>query len=319
MASSTLSSPLSNIERLPDELLLRVFDLIYIESTTSKKDSDRYRCGSRTLLSLALCSRRLYAVTLPAVYRYMHELPKSQDNLVKFLRQILAVPALGHQVKLFHGVARFTERRQSQSAIRLHTSSLPPDDWIRVESAATEAVFANSSYPWVLNSIENGYWPDVAALVLSRLPNLEELELSNWIYSDESSKALLILNKMASISNSSDQPLSNLRRISINSSQPDHDVPMHRLLQFFMFPSLSVFETDACCMQFNGDDDWMEKGYQFPAMKELQLLRSVSEPSRLSNFLQLFPNLERLTYGHTWGLLAFSNLIAPNSCQPLLI
>lgn len=159
------------LEELPNDLLVEIVD--WVGTDTFMRDYGIViGRGTKSLHHLALCSRKLNTVATPVLYRTYTQ--TGEKALQEFLLRVLRNPDLGKHVKNFVA-SEISEDEQ------LDMSSWAEDDFQcclvlinRISSTEKDSVL--SSEKW-MNDVRLGDWDALSGLLISLLPNVEEIDM----------------------------------------------------------------------------------------------------------------------------------------------
>lgn len=168
---ATFTNTQSLLESLLDDILLMIFECIASERDGSTEI--RKHPSTKTLLNIALCSRRINSLVQPALYRNIED-PFRCSRLQLWLR-LLEVPLLASYVKVLH-----TNASGYRRGFGHFVPSFTEENWNHLKAEVTNtATSSEDALAWY-SAVKKGEWNAWVALVLSRLSNLEQLTIFQW-------------------------------------------------------------------------------------------------------------------------------------------
>ncbi|RDL37407.1 uncharacterized protein BP5553_04840 [Venustampulla echinocandica] len=300
----TSQSPLTS---LSDEILIAIAE--YVGCDTGGVEP-RYQTkgiapqGPKNVYNLSLCSRRLRHITLPLVYSHIRSDNVCYDGitepLVSFLCKILAAPEIAGWVQVFHGAV------MEEADGLLNLSQVTDEDWARIRSAVDAASESGSQGQGWLRGIESGLWDAIVTLVLSRLPNLEELEFENWTcgfdYFPILARYVARAAELQQCGETSTESMLKLRRVALYFWDTEFGILLLDLVGFLKLKSLESFyahmvhEDNYSALSHDGPPpEWYSPELEF-STKSLHLHHCNIDHKTLTLFLRCFTSLERLRY-----------------------
>jgi hypothetical protein len=267
------------------------------------------------LLHLAMCSRRLHTIAEPLIYRDFWQKGCYDTDIVPFMCRIVARPDLARQVRSFRGYVT--------DSLDLGEVDLPD---IRAEDlkqicAAVQGLSGSEpdAAAWV-KEIENREWDAIVTLILSLLPNLQELDFEDWWppcnTDDELPRLIRLLQLSADFQNfpeTSPSALINVHRASVQYCDTEIGMPIEAILPFLNLRSITSFAGTMIAGESLG---WFTPRISF-SIKELSLKQSVFDPDIMTKFLRCFPFLGRLYYEHGGASVGDSQFEPPRMMAAL--
>lgn len=241
------------LSTLANELLVLIATFVHTPQPWRSNDfynqqSQPY--NTKDVLNLALCSRHLYNVTEFVFYRFFR-VPALEDDkaaqgasLQLFMCRILERPQLAICVRGFH--AKACCGRDGY----LNMACIKDDDWSRVHAAIWDTGISLLEKSKWYDEIRKGDWDSVISLVLSLLPNLEQLEFDRWTYERIYPRLMNFLSSSSELQNNSKHtilPLKSLRKITLLGV-----ASLSQCESFLQLKSVDDFYAECINMSLNG-------------------------------------------------------------------
>ncbi|KAH8671832.1 hypothetical protein BGZ60DRAFT_537282 [Tricladium varicosporioides] len=317
-----MDTPLSRtpniLNLLSDELLLQIIEYVGC-STEFSEYGGIAQHGPKQLRRLASCSRRLHKITLPVLYSHYREHQEYTDTATKenclqlFLCQILERPELAKYVQVWHGLARDNQNLEDNinedywyDDNPLDMSRLEQKHWDAIHDLLTLVTNHNNdeSKKWA-SAIKHGSWDAVTALLLSVLPNLEELEFEGYSYTDTVYPYLTrVLSRAKTdqdLGNTGPGSLHRLRRVALEYWDTESGLFLDPLIPYLTLPSVKSFYGRMLNQSTYDDDNDrlapLRAGLKLHT-KTLYLVHSSISQSIFEVFFSAFDRLERVIYDH---------------------
>ncbi|KUJ21377.1 uncharacterized protein LY89DRAFT_730157 [Mollisia scopiformis] len=287
------------LEALSNELLVEIAE--WVNET----------CDTQTLLDLALCSRRLNAVATPIMYQSFHS--GHRDVLPVFLRTLLAKPELGLRVQSFSAPMHAHWDRRG------YMSGYGNEDFMRAQ-AAVESIYhalpVDGGVQMWMARISTGNWHALAALAFFHMPNLRDIEISQYDVLDPYDGILdrgylhSIPATLDFLADSKDH-LNSLERIEILPYDPLYGFNFKSIWSFFRSNSVKTV-TISCVVGADLDDQ--ASRYE---TEEIDFKRSCCSGEPMIRFLRCFPQLKAFSYEHLEGPIDYVEFDAPRFGQAI--
>ncbi len=304
---------------LSDDLLYHVAKCLgsFSHKPCSEEISQPKHLQPCYLLSLARCSRRLHMIVEPVLYSHFHITKNASVGAVQiqiFLSRILERPDLAARVRVIHLAGPDHDLNNE----RLDMSRLTGLDRLRIYQATFGAANTTKEARKWTKAIQDGNWDASVALLLTLVPNLEQLEIEAW--QGMISGTPFIMQRLEHISNLqicsevSNLALRRLRRITIEHDDPQYGGELTPLLPFLSIPSVKFFycraldEAEGQCDEPNCSLD------QFNVTELILHDISIHE-AVLVRFMHHFPSLRRFQY--VPKLCPFISLLPPSLLKAL--
>lgn len=258
-------------------------------------------------------------------------------RLQNFLCRLLTRPDLAKRVKRYRGSGQshilYENDREEDEPYGLDMSAVTEEDWTRIRAAIR--VLEPEGERTSLWNIENGSWEAMTTLVLSLLPNLEELEFSDWPpYGDELPSLTAFLKRSADsqrgdkeeLIHTSHSALACLKNTSLIWRDDKNGMSLEALFPFMKLSSLqSISGRRVLSYSWGRNDIWeseserpdFAKGLDFGHITNISLHWSAITDGRLAFLLRHCPNLRRLLYEHS-GEVGPADFEAPKILLALL-
>ncbi|OBT62716.1 hypothetical protein VE03_07079 [Pseudogymnoascus sp. 23342-1-I1] len=325
------------INDLPSELIVRISKYIP-DSIISGKDFPRY--NSRSLLQLALCSRRFYRLVEPVIYeRFHHGAETSTKGFLMFLVRILARPDLGRCVRVFcvdgtkaPGLGIIMEDDHDEMChiymefchghydSDFDVSYFTVEDLKAVRKKIAEASTTTlECYEWAAG-VEKGDLNAMIALILTLAPNLQVLDIDTWTRPDSVPPILTRMLAQAGQLQRERQlgqpfALWRLKKVVVRYHHASAmDEIIHHLISLLTIPSveiLSAIHEDAvedyyCSPETDVNEGDLEAALQginlgLANMKELSFSFMPMSPNTLFRLWCCYPNLKKFSYRDNLG------------------
>jgi hypothetical protein len=318
---ANMATPHTNLGSLSNELIINI--IRYISSADEVEVTGLSGTYSqRHLFHFSLCSKRLYSLTEPILYhRFVEGSQANPTALQLFLRRIIVRPDLANRVQVYHG----TGKDKSYPDELLDITYLKEEPiWTEIQKRVGQiSENAEEAKEWI-KSIGEGDWDAITALTLSLTRNIQDLIFRGWNYKDEVYPILLQYLSRARTAQSDgrlDNPFSlrHLRKVTLEYCDTEGGMGVDLLFPFLFIPSVHTFW--ATMVNEESDHQWNGTIPKFPHIKELSLKPANMTTDALQQFLQSFPNLERLYYcsGYEWPTLEPPRFLAAiNHLKPVL-
>ena len=299
-----------HLEDLPNEILDRI-----IENVDTDANDD--------LLNLARCSSRFHRLAEPILYTDVlirdNILHGSSPGSLPFLCRILARPDLARRVRFFHGAANDPKF----SGDHLDTSGLTETDRMRICTAVRATSCSEQSTQEWIESVAWGSWDSIMALILSVVPNLEELNFEDWGHSNDAYPFITqFFDRAANLQErallASPFSLRNLRRISLVYWDTENGYPVKSILPFLKLKSLRAFYAHMVSEGSHGGSppEFVLRPSTYTT-KELTLSYSVIHHEVMIPFFRSFPALERLHYEYGGACVNYADFEPPRMMAAL--
>lgn len=293
------------IETLSTENLLQIMELLVIPS--NKLDHPPGFNEPKHLNSLMRCLKNFQGLGEPILYRTYTQ--KSPAGLIQFLRTVISRPNLLQYVRRVHLSFVPTPTGLQSQFINLlggvghgvFTTSEGREIARRVHTRNPQGDFAGA---W-LGKICQGLWEGTAPLVISMIPNLEELRITNCTHGFNDSITYL----KYVFSSSTRTPKKLAIRCEETEYRNPNRVSLKTIVDLLGSRNIESFE---CSNLREGSSEEDEGGYGTLSMKggwnnlpplqfnikSLQLKASNLSTGTIKGILQSCPHLEHVTYQH---------------------
>ena len=281
-----------SLEDLPNELLNKI--IRQVQSTDIDNYKDTVTRLQDSVYVLAQCSSRFHDLALPVLYNrvYIGE----TKSLPKFLCRILARPDLARSLRAFEGVLLASEGDMS---------SITDIDYSRISNAIRVASRSDDEAESWFQSIRDGNWDAMIALVLSIVPNIQELSLINWWYSGDDRLSLYtptILQRAFDLQNQVEVPplaMVALREIKLRLWPTENNGELvDTLISFLRLGTLDSFYLNGMSQELEmRKPRWNDLRFTL-VMKELTFTSCDMHHEMIITFFRCFSSLERLYYQH---------------------
>lgn len=275
----------SALELLPNELLTIIVNLVYLPRKNYYHHPDQSCLGTKDLLSLMHCSRRLLSVGHPILWtRLVQANPRVLPN---FIRMALARPDLASQVRRVE---------LAEQGIQPKTNDFPYDgDAEIIEKIRSYVLYKDpEEVPF-----KYGHWVSLAAFALSLTPNVEELEIEpSW--TDVPDRLSHLENAFARnfyiIDGENLVFLPKLHILSFSFTRRSRCPGLQSLVPFMQHPSLEVFLGS----KILGVEPLWAEDTNRPSilLKKIYFEKSNISTAVFTDLLACCPALESFTYDH---------------------
>ncbi|CAG8981011.1 hypothetical protein HYALB_00011846 [Hymenoscyphus albidus] len=291
----------ASLEGLSDELILEIIKhLSFIESSSYYQESNS---TAKILFSLGRCCHRFYGLVLPFAYSHFYQSEGNKCSI--FLCRILESPALANYVKSLTITSESGWEEQTSGSCDRNSAiaSWDEEELSRVRIAIEEASQSSKDAIDWFSELKKGTWDAWIAVLLSRLPNLEVLDI-HQVYDrmdhDTQPWLLKFLTKATKLQNTSSTSvlaLNKLREVSIYQEEES----AIKSIEARAFLNLQSVKTFAAHPLDGEDIDWEDDNYRFATTDLTFSFDYVHDEPRLApglrplaRLLRCFPSLESL-------------------------
>jgi hypothetical protein len=326
--SSVSKTSIPRLERLSDDLLLDIMELVAIPQTAHPMQE----ClGTIDLLSLMCCNRHMYVLGEPILYRNLIE--SSPLRLPKFIRTIIGRPHLAEYVRNVKFKDRITLNTPALLEVlssldkgriefliesRIIPDNTDPDKFeqgklIKAQPTETPSYITTfRSRPDMKRDedrknfktgLQAGYWTFMRGFILSLLPNIEELHISISRDSSHPDGLTQVLLRAAefryrSTTSPSPKPLSRLRDLTLSYDNYQRCPGIWYIFPYLAHHTLQSFTGDLIRSRYFEITEYWSLLPPELRLKSLRLKRSNIHTQSLHKLLQYCPVLEILEYEH---------------------
>lgn len=277
----------SALELLPNELLTIIANLVYLPRKNYYHHLDQSCLGTRDLLSLMRCSRRLLNVGQPILWtRLVQSNPRV---LLYFIRMALARLDLANQVRR----AELTEQ-----GIQLKNyDPLNDIDAKTLENIKSYVLYKHKDPDE--KPFKYGLWITLATFALSLTPNVEELEIEPlWTDVPDHLSHLegAFARNIPVVGGEELVFLPKLQTLSFSFTRRSRCPGLQSLVSFMQHPSLEVFVG----RKILGVEPLWAEGTTRPSilLRKIYFEKSNISTAVFTDLLACCPALESLTYDH---------------------
>lgn len=278
----------SHLECLSDEIIQMIFECIAKERDGST--AIRKHPATKTLLSIALYSRRLNSLVQAALYRNIDDLP--------FIGRSLFLQARALYPKSLHASAQ-------QNTFGTSTTCIAQGNWNHIGAEVTKGAASSEDATVWYGSTQTGEWDGWIALILSQLPNLETLTITEWRarVSNHPVPYPCLEKFLARVAVLQDigpylRAFSRLQTVTIQSGRPT----LRDVMRFLRIKSVLNFHGSRVIYDSSyEDEDELENDPTELKTTKLNLIASTFGSQSFFDFLRHFTSLKHLVYEYRRG------------------
>ncbi|MCJ1246479.1 hypothetical protein MMC30_003687 [Trapelia coarctata] len=311
-----------HLEDLANEILIQIIQ--FIDTEVHHHDSLGHARGSAAVLNLALCSSHFHRLAEPVLYTHVDirddALYNTLPDLVFFLCRILDRPDLARRVRFLYGAASGSPVADES----MDMSGLRETDRTLIRTAVRAASDSERTAQQWMEAIEWGTWDAIMALLLSVVPNIEELQLERWSNTNEVYPFIIrFFERAANLQETallaSPFSLRSLRRISLSYWDTEGGFSFENTLRFLRLKSVTAFHGNMVSEDLRGASTpppYIAHPSTFTA-RELKLTSSVLHHESMIPIFRSFPALERLHYEFGGACVGYADFEPPRMMAAL--
>lgn len=275
------------LQDLSPEILLQIAD--YVGQTNWG-----YRQGTTDLLHLGRCSRQFNIFTTPLLYRTV----ATGAGIAMLLHRLITQRPtdVSTSVKTFISTESFTPDGDGSEVLSM--AAFPEEDLLMCDAMIREICTSEERAASWINEVRAGRWEDLLALTLALLPNLEQIQMQDympWYTSPpEALSTNYVLSRAARLQREGrlgDRgSMAKLHSVTITYADTEGGFGIQNVIAFLKLQSVRKVELHM--LSENEFDAGSSKFFT----EDLTMTYSCIEGNCLVRLLRCFPNLKRFSY-----------------------